>query len=69
MSEQINEMRESRHVWRIVPCLPYDVEGLESWLTDQAARGLHLSRDGFFAGFAIFEKGEPRHTVYRLEAL
>ena len=66
MSEQT---RDPRHVWRIVPCLPYDVEGMESWLTDQSERGLHLSRDGFFAGFAIFEKGEPHRWIYRYEAL
>ena len=33
-----------------------------------AAQGLRLSRDGFFAGFAIFERGEPRQIRYRLEA-
>ena len=36
---------------------------MESWL-----QGLRLSRDGFFAGFAIFERGEPRQIRYRLEA-
>ena len=45
---------EPKHVWRLPPCPAYDVEGMESWLTDQEARGLRLSRDGFFAGFAIY---------------
>lgn len=40
---------------------------MESWLTDQEARGLRLSRDGFFVGFAIFERGEPARARYRLQ--
>ena len=58
---------EPKHVWRLPPCPAYDVEGMESWLTDQEARGLRLSRDGFFAGFAIFEKREPSPARYRLQ--
>ena len=58
---------EPKHVWRLPPCPAYDVEGMESWLTDQEARGLRLSRDGFFAGFAIFEKREPSTARYRLQ--
>ena len=56
-----------RHVYRIPPCPTYDVEGMESWLTDMAAQGLFLCQDGFFAGFAAFERGEPRPMRYRLE--
>ena len=33
-----------------------------------AAQGLHLSEDGFFAGFACFDRGKPKQTRYRLEA-
>ena len=40
---------------------------MESWLTDMEARGLRLSREGFFAGFAIFEKREPAPARYRLQ--
>lgn len=58
---------EPKRVWRLPPCPAYDVEGMESWLTDQEARGLRLSRDGFFAGFAIFEKREPSTARYRLQ--
>jgi len=32
-------------------------------------QGLHLSTDGFFCGFAIFEKDSPRPRQYRLEAI
>lgn len=53
---------------RLPPCPPYDLEATESWLEDLAARGLHLARDGFFAGVAVFERGEPRTLRYRLDA-
>ena len=57
---------EPKHVYRLPPCPAYDIEGMESWLSDMAANGLLLSADGFFAGFAIFEKSEPRAVRYRL---
>lgn len=59
---------EPKHVYRLPPCPAYDIEGMESWLSDMAANGLLLSADGFFAGFAIFERSEPRAVRYRLEA-
>ena len=60
--------RQSTRVWRFPPCPAYDVEATESWLQSMAAQGLHLSEDGFFAGFACFDRGEPKQTRYRLEA-
>lgn len=57
-----------RHAYRLPPCPDYDVEGTQSWLTDLAAQGLHLARDGLFLGIACFEKGEPQSVRYRLEA-
>ena len=33
-----------------------------------AAEGFHLKEDGFFAGVAAFEKGEPKRAAYRLDA-
>ena len=45
--------KPGRRCLRPVPCPDYDVEGMESWLTDMEARGLRLSREGFFAGVAI----------------
>ena len=57
-----------KQCYRLPPCPDYDIEGTESWLSDMAASGLHLSRDGFFAGFAIFNKETPRAMRYRLDA-
>ena len=58
----------TRTVYRRPPCPSYDVEGTEAWLTDLAREGLLLEADGFFAGFAAFEKTAPAHVKYRLEA-
>ena len=58
----------SRTVYRRPPCPSYDVEGTEAWLTDLAREGLLLEADGFFAGFAAFEKTAPTRVKYRLEA-
>lgn len=57
-----------KHAYRLPPCPDYDVEGTESWLTDMAGQGLHLTKDGFFFGVATFEKGDPQEVRYRLEA-
>jgi len=61
-------MEEKKYTIRIPPCHAYDVEGTESWLSDLAEEGLLLSKDGFFCGFAYFEKAQPQHMKYRLEA-
>jgi len=60
--------KEPKRVLRLPPCPPYDVEGMESWLADMAERGLMLRGDGFFAGFAVFEKAQPCAVRYRLDA-
>lgn len=57
-----------RRTYRLPPCPDYDIEGMESWLGDMAEKGLLLSRDGFFAGFAILQKDEPCAMRYRLDA-
>lgn len=60
----------AKEVRRLCPCPAYDVEGMESWLTDLAREeGLLLIQDGIFAGVATFEKGEPRQMKYRLGAV
>lgn len=64
----MNKETNPRHVYRPVPCPAYDVEGMEKWLSDQAEKGLFLTKDGFFINFASFERGEPRRAKYRLEA-
>lgn len=61
-------MAEPKYRYRIPPCPPYDIPAMESWLEDMAAKGLHLSHDGFFCGLAIFEMGAPRKEKFRLEA-
>ena len=60
-------MSDVKTVYRYPPCPDYDVEAMESWLSDMAAKGLVLSKDGFFFGFAIFEKTEPKTMRFRLE--
>lgn len=56
--------------WMLVPCPDYDVPAMESWLEEQAAQGLFLSKeDGFFLGLACFEIGSPKRVRYRLDAI
>jgi hypothetical protein len=57
-----------QHIYRIPPCPAYDISGMENWLSDLAEEGWFLMQDGFFAGIATFEYGEPRKVKYRLEA-
>ena len=64
--ERVQE--EKRYAYRLPPCPPYDVEGIESWLSAMAAKGLVLTKDGRFMGLGIFEKTAPCALRYRLEA-
>lgn len=63
MGREINK----KHI-KIIPCPDYDIEGMESWLSDMAASGLMLKKDGFFANFASFEECTPCKVRYRLQA-
>lgn len=65
MSKQYVIGKEYR---RMVPCPAYDISGMENWLADMAEEGLHLVKDGIFAGIATFEYNEPKKVKYRLEA-
>lgn len=56
MSNTIRKLRPSDY-WRIGEH--------ESWFGDMAAEGLHLKEIGKL--FAVFEKGEPRETKYRID--
>ena len=47
-------MAETKYRYRIPPCPAYDIPGMESWLEDLAAKGLHLSKDGFFGILTSF---------------
>ena len=60
--------RKERHVYRLCPCDPWDMEGLQSWLEDLAAEGLFLTEDGVFCGVFTFERKHPARTAYRLDA-
>ena len=61
-------MKEPARCLRLPPCPPYDVEGMESWLSDMAAKGWRLEPDDFFFGLASFSRTEPGPVRYRLEA-
>ncbi len=61
-------MSKSKIRYRLPPCPEYDIPGMQAWLEDMAAKGLHLSQDGFFWGFGMFEEGSPRAERFRLEA-
>ena len=60
-------MAENKYRYRIPPCPAYDIPGMESWLEDLAAKGLHLSKDGFFGILTSFEEGPPKKERFRLE--
>lgn len=55
-----------RYVHRTCPCFGWDIEGIQTWLEDMAAKGLHLEPDGAFLGIFSFLKGEPKTVRYRL---
>ena len=57
----------NRGTVRLIPCADYDIEGLQSYFEEMAAKGLHLKKDGIFAYFASFERGEPREARYRMD--
>ncbi len=61
-------MKERTRLYRLPPCPPYDVEATESWLEDMAEKGWMLEKENIFLGVAVFEKAEPAHVRYRLEA-
>lgn len=61
-------MKINKWVRRHLPCHPYDVEGIESWLTDMAQKGYILKSQPMRFGCLYFEKTEPQNISYRLEA-
>ncbi len=58
---------KQRRIHRLAPCPAYDVEKIESWLTDMAKEGWILENDGCFFGFLTFLKDIPSCIHYRLE--
>lgn len=55
-----------KYVHRTCPCYGWDVEGIQTWLEDMAAKGLHVEPDGALFGIFSFLKGEPKAVRYRL---
>ena len=55
-----------QYVHRTCPCYQWDVEGIQTWLEDMAAKGLHVEADGAFFGIFSFLQGEPKTVRYRL---
>lgn len=51
---------------KLLPVEPYEVDALESWLSDCSAKGLHLEKINTI--FATFSETEPKHLSYRLVA-
>lgn len=60
--------KTGQHVYRVIPCPAYEISCLENWMSDMAEAGLHLTKDGIFAGIATFEYRDPEKVKYRLEA-
>lgn len=59
-------MKKNR-IRRLAPCPAYDVEKIESWLSDMAGDGWLLEKDGDLFGWLSFVKEAPRSVQYRLE--
>ncbi len=59
---------ETKRRYVLPPCASYDVDAMESWLSEKAEQGWLLCEDGFFAGFAAFQKSAAHSARYRLEA-
>lgn len=61
-------MTERKTTRKMCPCPSYDIEGIESWLTDMAAEGWILDKDCWIVfGVFGFKKEEPQRYSYRLE--
>lgn len=58
-------MKEQKIVRRLVPVDFLDLDGIELWLEDMAARGLHFQKFGTF--FAQFRPGDPARVRYHAE--
>ena len=56
-----------KRIRRITPCPVYDVEKIESWLSDMAKEGWILEKDGEILGWLAFRQDAPQAIAYRLE--
>ena len=50
-----------KSVWNMLPVEPFDMRGLEEWLSAMAAKGLHLVKIG--ESFSRFAPGTPQEGV------
>lgn len=57
---------KKEYTYRLLPCPIYDIERIESWLTDMAKTGFILADKKFLFGFATFEKQVAEEIKYRL---
>ena len=57
---------EKETCWKIRLFWPWQDDREEEWLEAISRDGWHLSKVGF-SGVYFFHKGEPKHTVYRMD--
>ena len=57
----------SKRVYRICPCNSWNIEAIQSWLEDMAAKGLFLEKDGLHWKVFSFERKSPQKVKYRLD--
>lgn len=60
-------MQKLKRIRRLAPCPAYDVEKIESWLSDMAKEGWALEKEGCIFGVLSFLKSAPQSVHYRLE--
>lgn len=56
------------YAYRFAPVHYTDIDGMEAWLEDMAAKGLVLGQEGIYFGLTAFEKTTPKRYKYRLIA-
>ena len=58
---------KTKHRYCLLPCAVFDVERIESWLTDMAAQGWHLKDVASSINLFRFAQGSAQQVRYRLE--
>lgn len=56
-------------VKKLIPCSPYDIPGIQSWLDEMALQGLFLKEFTPRWDRAVFELGDPKPMRYRLDPI
>ena len=51
----MEKKRETKTIYRLVPCPQYDLSGMEHWLSDMAQNGWLLQKEGITFGIAGFD--------------